>query len=185
MSIKSFTEYLTETSLSRIWSYFSDTTVPAGIISASRSEYRQTTTNEARTMALARDVRAAGFGYVFADGHWIEKDVHGAEVHVEETSLIISGSPNDNGKMKGCLRTWRDAYQQESVLFKPEGTTHVFALNHDGTETDIGVFHADRVADMMTKLRGRGGRTFVFESAFNAMTWIERVVHAAKTRARS
>jgi hypothetical protein len=184
MSIKSFNEYLTELSMGRVWSYFQDLTRTAGIISASR-QGRTAKENADATMRLAGEVRSAGFGYVFADGHWIETKDDGSQVPVKETSLIIRGNQNDNGQLKGYLRKWLHAYDQEGAIYKPEGVTYVIVMTAYGPETRVGYFHPDRAGEMMTKLRGHGGRTFVFESAYTPMTWMQRVLHAAKKRNNS
>ncbi len=173
MSIKTFNEYLTETSLSRVWSTFNDPEIVAGIISASRKHLKPAE-NAARTMDLARAVYAAGYGYVYVDGAWVETTAAGDKVAVQETSLVIRGSAKDNGRLKGYLRKWMGEYDQEGVIFKPEGETYVIVMTEYGPETRIGRFHPDKVAEMMTKLRGRGNRSFVFEGAYTPMNWISR-----------
>ncbi len=174
MSIKTFNEYLTETSLSRVWSIFNTPENVAGIISASRKNLKPAV-NAARTMDLARAVYAAGYGYVFADGKWVETE-NGERTPVQETSIIINGGAKDNGRLKGYLRKWMSEYDQEGVIFKPEGETYVIVMTEYGPETRIGRFHPDKVADMMTKLHGRGERSFVFESAWYSKNWFGRLV---------
>lgn len=158
MGIKSFGTYLQETSLSRVWQQFGTVDIPAGIISAFKNGLGMQE-NHRRTYELSAKVRAAGFGYVFADGHYKDKE----GVTVEETPLVIVSHAGDNGKLKGFLRQWCDQYNQESVLYKPEGTLHAFYLFQDGHEEDLGVFHPNRVSEFMTRLIGRSGGTFVFE----------------------
>jgi hypothetical protein len=182
MSIKTFNEYLTETTLSRVWSTFNEPAIAAGIISASRQE-RSAAENAARTMDLASKVRSAGYGYVFVDGQWVEMSPTGLAVPVKETSLVIRGGPKDNGKLKGNLRKWMGEYDQEGVIFKPEGESYVIVMTNNGTETRIGSFHPDDAASMMTKLRGRGNRSFVFESAYTSMGYVGRLLHDAEKKA--
>lgn len=182
MSIKGFNEYLTETTLSRVWSTFNDRAITSGIISASRAEH-SAAENAARTMDLASKVRAAGYGYVFVDGQWVEMGPTGLAAPVKETSLVIRGSANDNGKLKGFLRKWMHEYDQEGIIFKPEGETYVIVMTEYGPETHIGSFHPNNAAATMTKLRGRGDRSFVFESAYTAMGYAGRLLHDAKKKA--
>jgi hypothetical protein len=162
--IKTFNEYLSETTLARVWQYFGTTTYPAAIMSASKGGL-SAKMNADRTMALARLVRGAGFGYVFVDGKYDGES---------ETSLVINGDAKDNGKLKGAMRHWRALFDQQSVLFKPEGSERALLLYAD-REEDLGTFHPDRLAKAMTQLRGRGDRTFVFESAYTPMGFFERI----------
>jgi hypothetical protein len=158
--------YLVETSLSRIWSEFGTTDIPAGIISAFTNHHSRQE-NLQRTRDLGQDVRGAGYGYVIAIGHYT--DTKG--VSIEETPLLIAGRDGDNGKLKGLLRQWREDYDQESVLFKPEGTTEGYLLSANG-EDAVGTFHPNRVGEFMTTLRGGG--TFVFEeTGFAQMTFFQ------------
>ncbi len=175
MSIKSFNQYLTETPLSRVWSTFTTPDIVAGIISASRGE-KSAKENAARTMELASKVRSAGYGYVFVDGQWTEMGPNGLEHPVKETSLVINGGSKDNGRLKGFLRKWMGEYDQEGIIFKPEDATYVIVMTSNGTETRVGSFHPDVAASMMTKLRGRGDRSFVFESAYTAMGFAGRLL---------
>jgi hypothetical protein len=179
MNIKSFSSYLTETTLSRQWETFATDDRVSAIISASRHE-RTPRENVAATRALAAQVRRLGYGFVYASGHYIEAGAV-QSVPVEETVLIISGpSGSDRGRLKGYLRQWCREIPQEAAVYKPEGSTHVYLVSADDADRDLGVFHPQRVSDFMTKLRGRGARTFVFESAYYQMTFFEAL--AAKVR---
>jgi hypothetical protein len=165
--------YLTETSLARVWQHFGTPDAPAGIISAFTNTHSPKE-NYQRTQRLSGDVRAAGFGYVIALGHY--KDQQG--VSIDETPLLIAGTAGDGGKLKGLLRKWRAAYDQESVLFKPEGSVHGFMVYADH-EDDLGTFHPNRISEWMTTVRGRSGGTFVFEEfGYVQMTVTEAANHA-------
>jgi hypothetical protein len=52
----------------------------------------------------------------------------------------------------------------------------VIALTNNGTETRAGHFHPEQATSLMTKLRARGDRSFVFENAYTAMGWIGRLL---------
>jgi hypothetical protein len=175
MTFKTFHQYLNETTLSRVWSHAENPLIPIGLMSASRKGMPDAVKHQ-KTLDLAADVRNEGYGYFFVDGHYTE-----AGGPVEETSVFIVGAPQDNGRLKGLMRRWLHDYSQESVLFKPEGSNRGVLLTDAGTELDIGVMHPNRVGEMMTKLRGRGDRPFVFESAYESMSFFGRLL--AKVRA--
>lgn len=175
MSIKTFNEFLQETSLSRQWYHFTDVKHEAGIMSAFRAQYRdRPEVQAARTLELAGKISSAGFGYVFADGHFVEEGPNGTKIPVEETSVIINGGTD--GKLKGFMRKWRSEYDQDSVIYKPDGSTHIFALSASG-ETDIGEFHPGHIGDNMTQLRGRSHGTFVFEQAWGTMNFFGHLLY--------
>lgn len=170
MSIKGFHQYLAEMSLTRVWQHFTDPSTPSGILSASKGDKRPDE-NARRTLELAGKIRSAGYGYVYVDGRYIEPG-HGP---VEETSIAVFGPPGDSGKLKGNMRQWRADYEQDSVLFKPEGTSHAYLLYADKKEEDIGTFHPNRVAQFMTALRHTPG-TFVFEAAYVTKNFFGRLL---------
>lgn len=151
MSIQRFSEYLTETSLSRVWQHFTDPEQESGIISAWKDTLRPDE-NAKRTFELAAIIRKAGFGYTFVDGRYQGN---------EETSIVVVGGKD--GRLKGLLRQWRAQFDQHSVLYKPQNTDRVILIYADH-EDEIGQFHPNRAGDFMTHLRGRPG-SFVFESA--------------------
>lgn len=61
------------------------------------------------------------------------------------------------------------------MLFKPEGSTQVELLNKDGSVTRLGTLSPDAIAQAYTKLRGRSGAAFVFESARFERNWIGKL----------
>jgi hypothetical protein len=67
-------------------------------------------------------------------------------------------------------------YDQEGVIFKPEGETYVIVMTNKGTDSRIWSFRPEVAASMMAKLRGRGNRSFVFENAYTAMGWVGRLL---------
>jgi hypothetical protein len=166
MSIARFHEYLTETSLSRVWMHFTEPSEESAVMSASKHEF-SAQVNASRTLELASKIRAAGFGYIYVDGRY-----NGTE----ETSIAIFGGKN--GKLKGYLRQWQKDYDQESILYKPDGTDHAFLLFNEREVVDVGVFHPNRAGEFMTALRGRPG-TFVFEQAYGSMGFFGRLLARA------
>lgn len=172
-TIKRFVQYLTEMSLSRVWQTFGTSEYPAGIMSAWKSSLPEKE-NAARTKALANKMRAAGYGYIYVDGMYKGQ---------AETSLAVRGTAHDNGKLKGLLRKWRADYDQESVLFKPEGSDHAVLVFSDHEE-DLGTFHPNHAADFMTALRGRPG-SFVFEAAYEPMNFFAKLAEWNRQRRQS
>lgn len=160
--MKRFSEYLIETTLARIWDHACDPNQNVGIISAFRHE-NTPAINLDRTHQLAGMIRQAGYGFIFVEGHYIEE----GSVKVDETSIFVIGRPGPDGAiLRGQLRQWRDAFEQESALFKPAGGDHAYLLNANGTTIDVGRLHPNQTGMFMSQLHGRGDRPFIFESAF-------------------
>lgn len=174
--MRTFREYLNETTLSRVWAHFEDLERTCGIISAFRNGLPHDD-NVERTHQLASEISSAGFGYHFVDGRY----TYDNGIEAKETSIVIYGGPDHSGKLKGLLRQWRMEYEQEAVIYKPSGTDHAIVLADSG-ELDIGVFHPNRVASQMSTLRGRGSRSFVFEAAFEAKNWFGRLLEDVRRR---
>ncbi|MGI0076960.1 MAG: hypothetical protein ACREAU_06105, partial [Nitrosopumilaceae archaeon] len=131
--------------------------------------------NISRANALSADIKNARYGYIFVNGYYVIEKGTPNERKVRERSIIIIGHQNDGGNLKRLLQQWMIQFEQESVIFKPEGKIEIFLLFSSGKVSNIGIFHPDRVADNMTQLKGRGERTFVFESFHVGKTWIERI----------
>jgi len=170
-----------ETTLSRVWRHFTNAKIPVGMISAytkvpaeadSGEVKRLDKENLSRNKRLASEVSAAGYGYVFVDGKYRYKD----GVMGDEQTLLIVGGEKDNGRLQGLLQDWADKYDQESVLFKAEGTTKASLLYASGKLEPLGSISPDKVADIYTKLKGRGDRTFTFEKAVYPFSWMENML---------
>lgn len=154
--MKRFSEYLVETTISRIYQHATNPAIAVGIISASRKD--TAATNVQRTTQLANMVRSAGYGYVFVDGRYVEDGGP-----VQETSIFVIGD-GDSTKLQRHLETWRNQFEQESVLFRPAGEKKAYLLFRDGGKMSLGDFHPDRAGEFMTHLRGRSAHSFVFEA---------------------
>lgn len=167
MGIKSFRQYLKETTLSRVYQHATDITRPIGIMTAFQSG-RTERDNMDALAKLAGDIQSAGYGYFYLDGHY----THESGEPVDERSIFIVGNRGDDGNLKGQLRQWRERYGQESVLYRPMGQTTAYLL-FANSEQSIGEFHPNRLGDYYSRLRSRPG-TFVFEQALVGKNWIER-----------
>jgi hypothetical protein len=156
--MKRFSEYLVETTLSRVWGHMNDPITAVGIISASRHTNTPEENGRA-TRQLAGRVQNAGYGFFYVDGKFVED----GNRPVVETSIFIVGT-NDNGRLKSLLLHWCKEFDQEAAIYKPTDSTEAFMLYRDGTQQSLGTLHPDNVSQYMTTLRGRGERNFTFDS---------------------
>ncbi len=104
--MKTFKSHLKETTLSRVFRHFQNKKIPVGIITAFRDEFEYGQ-NVKRNKVLASKIKKARYGFVYVDGHWKEKDKDTGElVDVNEDSILVVGSENDSGKLKGLFKKW-------------------------------------------------------------------------------
>lgn len=170
--MKTFTEYLSESSLSRVYHHIKSE-IPLVVMTAFRGNFTYKE-NVSRNKQLASMVKRTGYGYFYVDGHWVEKDGNNSD-DTSEDSIFIIGNENDNGKLLKLATQWMKKYNQDSVVFKPENSEKIVLLYQDGKKVDIGKFSPDKVAQAYTRLRGKGERTFVFESAWIEKNWIGKL----------
>lgn len=181
-----FKEYLVETKLSRVITHFKNKGIPVAIATAFRGEYTYKD-NLKRNKKLASDIKSNGYGYVYVDGHWIEK---GDNNDGKEDSILIIGNENDNGKLLGLVKKWVKQYNQDAIVFKPEGTEKVELVFQSGSPQVLGKLNIKEIekikADLasrkdvdgagFTKLKNNGERTFVFESERDEPNWIGKQI---------
>ena len=186
--MKTFKSHLKETTLSRVFRHFQNKKIPVGIITAFRDEFEYGQ-NVKRNKVLASKIKKARYGFVYVDGHWKEKDkdpksnTYGELIDVNEDSILVIGSENDNGKLKGLLKIWVKEYNQDAALFKDEGTTKVVLLDKSGKSTEISNrFSLKQLEFGYTKLHGRGGRSFSFDEERDGLGWLGRMKEKLKTR---
>ncbi len=170
--LKGFREFITETTLSRVFKHF-ESDLPVTIITAFRGDYNYEE-NVKRNKQLASKIRKAGYGYVFVDGHWVEKNGNNSD-DTSEDSILVIGNEDDNGKLKGLVKKWIKEYDQDAAVFKDENTKNVSLMYQNGSLEDLGTFKPNKIAQAYTKLRGRAGATFVFESASYTKNWIGKL----------
>jgi hypothetical protein len=164
---------IVEVSLSRVYSHFKNKNIPIAIVTAFRDpEEKPVKKSIADNKSIASEARGAGYGYVFLDGAWQDPNT-GEEM--KEDSVMIIGKENDNGKLKGMVKNWVGKYNQDAALWKDEGSTEISLLFRDGSTKKIGQkFSPNTAQHGYTRLRGRGGRVFTFESAHKHKSWLGR-----------
>jgi len=178
-------EIINETKLARVIQHFTSDEKVVAIISAFRGEYTYSE-NVIRNKQLASEIKQNGYGYVYVDGHWIEKagNNDGAE-----DSILIIGNSNDNGKLKGLLRKWNVKFNQDACIYKADGTTNSSLIFQNGREESLGELHvkdieriksdlakkADADGTGYTKLRNHSDKTFVFERERDELSWIGKL----------
>jgi hypothetical protein len=173
---------LDEASLVRLYQHTVDRNI--GIVTAFRGRY-PLPENRKRNGQLVTDIRAAGFGYYKLQGHYIEgyKTDKESDVH-EEVFFIIGDKGNDNGKLKGFLKKAGAKYNQDSILYKQSDNKNAMLIGTQGKDEDgnpvsfpgmgkevsVGEFKPMKFGEFYSKMRGR---TFVFESYGEQMSWME------------
>lgn len=168
------------TTLSRVYGHFQETDRAVGIISAFIKE-NIPEVNLRRSRALAADIKNTRYGFFYVDGFYIENKGTPEEKKVHEQSVFIIGRLKDSGNLKFKLKQWLLEYNQESAVYKPDGKNEVFLLLPDGSQQPLGVFHPNRIGDYMSRLKGRGERTFVFEKIIFGKTWMQRLTERTLT----
>jgi hypothetical protein len=153
-------------SLSRIMAHAQGRNV--GIITAHRGEHDKAT-NNARNKDLAHDIRKAGLGFVHVKGRYVENYGKPEARHVDEHSYFVMGKKgNDSGHLKGFLKHHGEKYGQDSVLHKPHDSENAHLIGTKeggypghGKTADLGKFHANRIPEFHSVLKGN--RTFAFQ----------------------
>ena len=164
---------LNETKLSRVWQLFTDDTRSVAVLTAFRGEYNRED-NLRRNAALAADLRNAGFGLTFVEGHWVENQGTDLERTVVEDSILVSGPKIQVTEFARVIHQLGNAYDQEAVLVKDaKGTRLIF---NDGTEEKLGELRPGKLGQIYTKLRtNKQASTFVFEGERESLSWIKRL----------
>lgn len=157
---------VTGTTLSRLWQHY-ESNSPFGIITA----FKKADTlekNIADNMDMAREIRRAGYGYVWLKGYWAPHGVQADERDVED-SLFVVGTPKKENELKKLLVRLMRQYDQQAILWKGVDGM-VYQMDVAGTVVPAGVFHPDRISQAYSKiLRGKhAGREFTFASAWQA-----------------
>ena len=163
---------LNETKLSRVWKLFNDDQYSVALLTAFRGEHNYER-NVQRNKALAGELRNAGFGITFVEGHWVENQGTEDEQNVIEDSILVSG-PKVQVDFVKIIHQLGNKYDQEAVLVKDmNGARLVFK---DGSTQDLGAIQVGKLGQMYTKLRtNKAAATFVFESERDDLGWYQRL----------
>ena len=128
--MKSFKEFLNESSLSRI-KRKSD---KGGIatMSASRAD-KSAKENRARAKQLDRDIKCKGLpGATKVTGSYVEKGDDGKEKRVKERSHVVSSGKKGKRKFKKAIDTLAKKYGQDSKLTQIKKTGTLSATRKGG-----------------------------------------------------
>jgi hypothetical protein len=160
-----------ESSLTRVWQYYSDPDTAFGILTAFSSEYPYDT-NVQRNRSLAADIRELGYGFFFLDGYWVENQEQRVKEHI-----IFVISKNQSGFSDNIHRLG-NRFDQESVLVKD--SQGVQLINRDSSKFDLGNLKPGQMGIIYSKLRHKKNSTFVFESERDDVGWLGRLADVAK-----
>ncbi|WP_298751907.1 hypothetical protein [uncultured Arcobacter sp.] len=157
-----------EVTLSRVWNHFkSDRAV---VIMTGFRDEKSNKENIQANKAIASQLKNAGFGYVFVDGFWVENQGTADEVEVSEDSIFVTADASEKDKLIKLAHELANKYNQDAIFVK-ESKDNVYLLFKNGSKEKLsGGLKPDKVSQFYTKLRGRGNRTFVFESVKPSVT---------------
>ena len=129
--MKTFKEFLDESSLSRIKSK-SDKGGMA-VISGSRAD-KSKKENKARAKQLDRDIRGAGLpGATKVTGRWTEKDDDtGKETKVKERSHVVTSGKKGKRAFSDTMKKLSKKYGQDAVLTQKKKTGTLSATRKGG-----------------------------------------------------
>lgn len=170
MAKKSFSQLVTEASLSRVWQHI-EKGVPFGMLTAFRGEYdhRQ---NRQRNKQLEGDLRRSHLGFFHLEGYYVEDFGTEKANPVKEESYFVIGSQEDATPLKKILFELGKKYEQDSVFyFDPQLNKGVLiGTKQDawpglGDEVVVGDWHPNKAGEFYSKMKG--GRTFMFESGWS------------------
>ena len=129
--MKTFKEFLDESSLSRIKSKSDKKGI--AVMSASRANL-SAKENRARAKQLDRDIRGRGLGGATkVTGSYVEKDDKtGKEKRVKERSHVVSSGKMGKRKFKKTVKALGKKYGQDSVLTQTKKTGTLSATRKGG-----------------------------------------------------
>ena len=128
--MKSFKEFIQESSLSRIKSKADKGGM--AILSGSRGD-KSAKENRARAKQLDKDIRGKGLpGATKVTGSYMEKDKSGKEKKVKERSHVVSSGKMGKRKFKKAVKALGKKYGQDSVLTQTKKTGRLQATRKGG-----------------------------------------------------
>ena len=160
--MKTFSEFVNEASLGRIYQHIKDDKPFAAMTAFRKSSSEKE--NLRNNKVLKTLVRSADFGFVEVVGSYPEPQDDGEVVVVKENSIFIFGKNSDDEEvLKKLVKQLGKKYEQDSVLFK-YSSGKIVLLYMDGRSDAVldGVFHPNKIGDYMSRMKN--GKTFTIES---------------------
>jgi hypothetical protein len=128
--MKSFKEFLNESSLSRIKSKSDKGGIAT--MSASRAD-KSAKENRARAKQLDKDIKGKGLpGATKVTGSYVEKDDDGKEKKVKERSHVVTSGKKGKRAFKKAVKSLGKKYGQDSVLTQTKKTGTLSATRKGG-----------------------------------------------------
>ena len=128
--MKSFKEFLNESSLSRIKSKSDKGGIAT--MSASRAD-KSKKENKARAKQLDKDIKGKGLpGATKVTGSYVEKGDDGKEKRVKERSHVVSSGKKGKRAFKKAVKSLGKKYGQDSVLTQTKKTGTLSATRKGG-----------------------------------------------------
>ena len=132
--MKSFKEFLNESSLSRIKSKSDKGGIAT--MSASRAD-KSAKENRARAKQLDRDIKGKGLpGATKVTGSYVEKGDDGKEKKVKERSHVVTSGKKGKRAFKKAVKSLGKKYGQDAVLTQTKKTGTVSATRKGGLGKD-------------------------------------------------
>lgn len=141
--MQGFKDFLTESSLSRIWQHVENDSTAFGVISAERQDLSDNE-NKKRTKDLEKRIRGAGFGFIKLKGAFREEQT--GELR-EEISFFIPVQADEKEDLRKSLIKWGRRYDQDAIIYKDDSHFEMI-----GTNRDVGV------GKSIIKFKSRSGR---------------------------
>ena len=134
--MKTFREFLDESSLSRIKSKSDKGGIAT--MSASRAD-KSAKENRARAKQLDRDIKGKGLpGATKVTGSYVEKGDDGKEKRVKERSHVVSSGKKGKRAFKKAVKSLGKKYGQDAVLTQTKKTGTVSATRKGGLGKSAG-----------------------------------------------
>ena len=131
--MKSFKEFLEESSLSRIKSKSDKGGIAT--MSASRAD-KSAKENRARAKQLDRDIKGKGLpGATKVTGSYVEKGDDGKEKRVKERSHVVTSGKKGKRAFKKAVKSLGKKYDQDAVLTQTKKTGTLTATRKGGLGT--------------------------------------------------
>lgn len=168
-----FSEYLNESSLSRIWRHVQDH--QAGAISGYR-DGNSKSENRRNNQEISAFLRSRGYSVTGVQGNYIENFGSDNQKEVGEPSFFVVDIA-DKGTLERDLRALGERFDQDSILVVPQGGKNAYLVGTSkrddafpdyGQKVKVGSGRFGKVAgQFLSRIRGR---EFTFESVDDPQT---------------